>query len=222
MQCPRERRWTDVAFGRPTGRRQRGVRGQVGAALRGRESSAKAKWQDHGRRRFMYDIRGTLRTELNFSSGEAEDVRRLPPESRRRLPTIAAKHAVGLGRVRRCDPDCGRHRHRRDTIVGGATPNPGAAQTDGFAREPAETTVTDISVDELCDKLNSVNMGGIKVGDQFRVTDELVASEYWGTGASGDRVRHGEREGGSKRLRGRGAMSAMRMDGRTARGSSWS
>jgi hypothetical protein len=29
-------------------------------------------------------------------------------------------------------------------------------------------------------------MGGIKVGDQFKVTAELFASEFWGTGASGD------------------------------------
>ena len=29
-------------------------------------------------------------------------------------------------------------------------------------------------------------MGGMKVGDQFRMTGELVGSEYWGAGASGD------------------------------------
>src|SRR5947207_529359 len=35
-------------------------------------------------------------------------------------------------------------------------------------------------------KLNSASMGGIKVGDQFRVTAELFESDAWGTGASGD------------------------------------
>ncbi len=29
-------------------------------------------------------------------------------------------------------------------------------------------------------------MGGIRVGDQFRVNAELVGSDYWGIGASGD------------------------------------
>jgi hypothetical protein len=51
---------------------------------------------------------------------------------------------------------------------------------------PAEPTVTDITVDRLVDKLNSANMGGMEVGDQFRVTGELVGSEFWTTGASGD------------------------------------
>lgn len=46
--------------------------------------------------------------------------------------------------------------------------------------------VTDITVDKLVDKLNSDKMGGIKNGDLFRVTGELVRSKHWMTGASGD------------------------------------
>ena len=41
-------------------------------------------------------------------------------------------------------------------------------------------------MDGLVDKINSANMGGMEVGDQFRVTGELVGAEYWTTGASGD------------------------------------
>ncbi|GAA1439337.1 hypothetical protein GCM10009641_46820 [Mycobacterium cookii] len=67
----------------------------------------------------------------------------------------------------------------------------------GQAESPSETAapepeeepavvITDISVDKLLDKLNSAGMGGIKVGDQFRLTAELFESDAWGVGASGD------------------------------------
>lgn len=46
--------------------------------------------------------------------------------------------------------------------------------------------VVDLTVDQLVDKLNSRDMGGIKSGDLFRVTGVLVESDYWKTGASGD------------------------------------
>jgi hypothetical protein len=51
---------------------------------------------------------------------------------------------------------------------------------------PAAPVVTAITVDKLLDKLNSARMGGIKVGDQFRLTGELVMSELWMTGAAGE------------------------------------
>jgi hypothetical protein len=69
---------------------------------------------------------------------------------------------------------------------GGDSPKPSAAQTTASTAPPAQTTVTDITVDDLVDKLNSAGMGGMKVGDQFRVTGELVGSDHWMTGASGD------------------------------------
>jgi hypothetical protein len=72
------------------------------------------------------------------------------------------------------------------TQSGGDTPNPSAAQTTASTAPPAEPTVTGITVDELADKLNLGSTNGIKVGDQFRLTGELVGSDYWTTGASGD------------------------------------
>src|SRR3954467_9717179 len=48
------------------------------------------------------------------------------------------------------------------------------------------TTVTAIGVDALLDKLNSANMGGIKLGDQFRLTAELFEDDAWGVGATGE------------------------------------
>lgn len=48
--------------------------------------------------------------------------------------------------------------------------------------------VEDTTVDELLDRLNGAGMGGIEVGDQFRVTGTLAGSEYWFTGATGDYI----------------------------------
>jgi hypothetical protein len=86
------------------------------------------------------------------------------------------------------------------TQSGGDTPNPSAAQTTASTAPPAEPTVTDITVDELLDKLNSAGMGGIKNGDQFRVTAELSGSDYWGTGASGDFSVNLKAKGGANDL----------------------
>jgi hypothetical protein len=51
---------------------------------------------------------------------------------------------------------------------------------------PAAAAVTDTTVDELLDKLNSGGMGEMAVGDQFRVNGELFMSELWRTGVTGD------------------------------------
>ena len=154
-------------------------------ALRGRESSAKAKWQDQGWE-FVSENRGTLRTELNFRRVKPKTFgayllsivatfRRLQPKTQLVLVASCALILVAgiIGIV-------------VGTQSGGDTPKPSAAQTTASTAPPAEPTVTDITVDELVDKFNSAGMGGIKLGDQFRVTAELVGSEYWRTGASGD------------------------------------
>ena len=152
-------------------------------ALRGRERSAKGKWQDQGWE-FVSENRGTLRTELNF--------RRVKPK------TIGAYLLSFLAAFRRLQPKtqlvaagalilvAGIIGIVVGTQSGGDTPNPSAAQTTASTAPPAKRTVTDITVDELVDKLNLGSGSGIKVGDQFRVTAELVGSEYWTTGASGD------------------------------------
>ena len=154
-------------------------------ALRGRERSAKAKWQDQGWE-FVSENRGTLRTELNFRRVKPKTfgayllsfvaaVRGLQPKTQLVFVASVALILVAgiIGIV-------------VGTQSGGDTPNPSAAQTTASTAPPADPTVTAITVDELVDKLNSVNMGGIKLGDQFRITGVLVASEHWQTGASGD------------------------------------
>ncbi len=159
-------------------------------ALRGRESSAKAKWQDQGWE-FVSENRGTLRAELNFRRVKPKTfgayllsfvaaVRRLQPKKQLVLVASVALILVAgiIGIV-------------VGTQSGRDTPNPSVAQTTAPTAPPptaplVEPTVTDTTVDELVDKLNSASMGGIKLGDQFRLTGELVGSDYWGTGASGD------------------------------------
>jgi hypothetical protein len=60
--------------------------------------------------------------------------------------------------------------------------------------------VTAITVDELLDKLNSARMGGIKIGDRFRLTGELFMSDLWMTGAAGEFTVMLKAQGGSQDL----------------------
>lgn len=63
---------------------------------------------------------------------------------------------------------------------------PTQVSTPSAEPAPAPAPVTDTTVDELLDKLNSAEMGGINLGDRFRLTGELFRSDLWTTGASGD------------------------------------
>ncbi|WP_336644614.1 hypothetical protein [Microbacterium sp. USHLN186] len=63
---------------------------------------------------------------------------------------------------------------------------PSAIPTAAPAQTSEPANVVDTTVDELLDRLNSADLGGIEVGDQFRVMGELAGSEYWITGATGD------------------------------------
>ena len=151
-------------------------------ALRGRVSSAKAKWQNQGWE-FVSENRGTLRTELNFRRVKPKTLgshllstvatfRRLQPKTRSVLVASFALILVAgtIGII-------------VGTQGGGDTPKPSAAPSTAVTPPPAESAVTDITVDELVDKFN---LGGTRVGDRFRVTAELVGSDHWMTGASGD------------------------------------
>ena len=159
-------------------------------ALRGRESSARAKWQNQGWV-VVSENRGTLRTQLTFRRVKPKTLgnhlvsmvasfQRPQPKTRSVLiascALILVAGIIGIAVA---------------TQSGGDTPKPGVAQTTAPSAPrdtastlpPADATVTDVTVDELVDKLNS---GGINGGDQFRMTAELSGSDYWGIGASGD------------------------------------
>lgn len=62
----------------------------------------------------------------------------------------------------------------------------GESTTDTETVTPVAPAVVDTTVDELLDRLNSADMGGIQLGDQFRFTGELFMSELWMTGAAGE------------------------------------
>lgn len=63
-----------------------------------------------------------------------------------------------------------------------------------------DAVVTDTTVDELLDRLNAADMGGIQVGDQFRFTGELFMSELWMTGATGEYTVYFKAHGGADDL----------------------
>lgn len=83
-----------------------------------------------------------------------------------------------------------------DSATPKAKPTPVATEQ---SRSPT-TQIIDITVDELLDKLNSANMGGIKLGDRFRLNAELFESDLWGTGASGDFFVYLKAQGGAQDL----------------------
>jgi hypothetical protein len=77
---------------------------------------------------------------------------------------------------------------------------PTEASTPSVEPAPANPAVTAITVDELLDKLNSAQMGGIKAGDQFQLTGELFMSELWMTGATGEFTVMLKAQGGAQDL----------------------
>jgi len=111
-------------------------------ALRGRESSATAKWQDQGWE-FVSENRGTLRTELNF--------RRVKPK------TFGARLLSIVATFRRTQPKtqfvlvascalilvAGIIGIVVGTQSGGATPKPSTAQPTASTAPPAEPTEPD-------------------------------------------------------------------------------
>ncbi len=62
----------------------------------------------------------------------------------------------------------------------------GQSDAEPTPQASISANVVDTTVDELLDRLNSAQLGGIQTGDQFRFTGELMGAEYWSTGASGE------------------------------------
>jgi hypothetical protein len=119
-------------------------------ALRGRESSAKAKWQRQGWE-FVSENRGTLRTELNFRRAKPKMIgdyllsfvasfRRKQPKTQFVLVASCAVILVAgiIGIV-------------VGSQSGGDTADPSALQSAASTTPPAEPTVTRITDDELLD-----------------------------------------------------------------------
>ena len=170
--------------------------------VRGWETRTKAKLEKEGWE-LVSQTQGALRSELRF--------RRLKPKTPWKLigiggGTIALLiillliiNAITGGESATEDASSSPTRSQAT-----ATERPAEASTASAEPVPAETrpaaSVTDITVDELLDKLNSAGMGGLTVGDQLRVNGELFMSDLWMTGASGDFVVSLKAQGGAQDL----------------------
>jgi hypothetical protein len=84
--------------------------------------------------------------------------------------------------------------------VPSVAPSPTAVTTTPATEPVSAPLVSDTTVDELLDRLNSAQMGGIKVGDRFRLTGELFMSDLWMTGAAGEYTVMLKAQGGAQDL----------------------
>lgn len=88
-----------------------------------------------------------------------------------------------------------------DRSCDGGTDEEPAPESESPAPEPtADVVIVDTTVDELLNKINSADMGGIQVGDQFRFTGELFMSDLWMTGAAGEYTVLLKAQGGAQDL----------------------
>jgi hypothetical protein len=164
--------------------------------VRGMEARTRAKLEKEGWE-FVSQTQGTVRTELTF--------RRPKPEIPWKMIGIGGgllalfimllpiMSALGGGDKSSNDA----------TTLPPPPPSqtaPTEASTPSVEPAPAKPVVTAISVDELLDKLNSGQKGGIKVGDQFRLTGELFMSKLWMTGATGEFTVMLKAQGGAQDL----------------------
>lgn len=72
--------------------------------------------------------------------------------------------------------------------------------TSEAAQATATGPIVDTTVDELLDRLNSPDLGGVALGDRFRLTGELFQNDAWGVGAAGEFGVFLEAKGGADDL----------------------
>lgn len=71
-------------------------------------------------------------------------------------------------------------------VVPTATPTPSTVSPRATpTKTPVRPGITDITVDDLVAKING-GMSGMKVGDRYRFTGELVRPQFWTIGATGE------------------------------------
>ncbi|RJS47430.1 hypothetical protein [Nocardioides cavernaquae] len=87
-----------------------------------------------------------------------------------------------------------------DKKTDGVKPEPTAVSASESPSEEPAKAPTKITVDELLDRLNSPSTSGIKTGDRFEVIGEMIASDIWGVGASGDYAVNLKAKGGAQDL----------------------
>lgn len=175
---------------------------QVVKTMRGREARTRSKMENQGWE-LVSQNQGTLLTGMIFRRPKPKNpllqifralssawasFRRLAPKSQLIASGVVA--AVLLAGIVGVSVAASGGGAAPEAAPAAPTPTPEATPTPSQMPTPSETpsepTITDITVDKLLDKLNSPGMGGIQLGDQFRVTAELFESDAWGKGASGD------------------------------------
>ena len=150
--------------------------------VRGLEARTRARLEKEGWE-FVSQEQGTVRSELTFRRPQPETPWKLIGAGGGLLALLVVGSliisAVGGGESSNNSAEA----------LPSPTPSqiaPTEASTPAVEPATAAPVVTAITVDELLDKLNSTQMGGIKTGDQFQLTGELFMSELWMTGAAGE------------------------------------
>lgn len=165
-------------------------------SVRGFEARTKAKLEREGWE-FVSQTPGRLHSELNF----------------RRQRAVVSWKKLGLGAAALAllvigsiimGVVGGDKRPEAATTALPSAPSTQSASAGVVPPTPTPTQTkppaTDISVDDLLDRLNAGKSGGVKVGDRFRLTGELFMSKLWMTGATGEYNVMLKAQGGSQDL----------------------
>jgi hypothetical protein len=173
-------------------------------AMRGTEGRSIAKWQAQGWELVSQDS-AKIHTTLNFRKVK-------PPLPMRQIVMGAAVAAVLLGILgvgaalegnggsedaasRKATPSAVATTAPEVTPTPKVTPSvatpsqPEATQPGTTASQPVEPPdgpLTNSTVYALLDRLNAPSTSGIKVGDRFRITGELMEPDLWFVGRTGD------------------------------------
>lgn len=155
--------------------------------VRGLEARTRAKLEQEGWE-FVSQDQGTLRSELTFRRQKPETPWKLIWAGGGLLALLVVGSlilsALGGGESSNDTAEAVPSPTPSQIVEIEAQSAPTALSTPSVQSAPPGPVVTDITVDELLDKLNSGQMGGIKIGDQFRLTGELFMSKLWMTGAT--------------------------------------
>lgn len=178
-------------------------------AVRGLEGRSVSKWHKEGWE-LVDQIPGTVQTTLEFR-------RRKPPLPVRQIvlggaAAIVLAGVIAVGALLEGDDD-GKTSPSADaspvateqpasTPTPVATEQPASPPTPVATEQPVDSSapITDTTVDALLDRLNAGNAGGIANGDRFRFTGELIWSDVWTTGATGEFAVNLEAKGGADDL----------------------
>lgn len=151
-------------------------------AVRGLEPRTRAKLEQEGWE-FVSQEKGTVRTAMSFRRPKPAVPWKMIGIGGGVFALIIAVALVFSAFEDDGDSNAGAEALPPSTPSQSPTTEASTPSDESAKSAPA---ATDITVDELLDKLNSAGMGGIQVGDHFRLTGELFMSELWATGVSGE------------------------------------